>query len=83
MTEDEQGAYIDLKFNINLASRNYPTFIINLIKENHFSEISIGMIPNQFGNVLEAEAKYGKTQFSKPIVNEDLKKPIVQVEYLK
>ena len=83
MTEDEQGASIDLKFNIILASGNYPPFIINLVKENHFSENNIGVTPNQFRNVFEAEAKYGKTQYSKPIFNEDIKKPIVQVEYLK
>ena len=82
LTEDEQGTSIDLKFNIILASGNYPPFIINLVQENQLSGNNIGKISNQFGNVLEAEAKYGETQYSKPIVNEDVRKPIIQVEYL-
>ena len=58
LTEDDQGTFIDLKFNIILASGNYPPFIINLVKENQLNGNNMGMISNKLGNVLEADSKY-------------------------
>jgi hypothetical protein len=83
LTEDEQGTSIDLKFNITLASGKFPPFTVNLVKENPLNGNNTEIAPNQYAEQIEAKAKYGETKYSKPIVQENIKKPIVRTEYLK
>ena len=83
LTEDEQGTSIDLKFNISLASGKFPPFTVNLVKESPLNENNVEEGPTQYAEQIEAKAKYGETKYSKPIVQENVKKPIVRTEYLK
>ena len=83
LTQDEQGTSIDLKFNISLASGKFPPFTVNLTKESPLNENNTEIAPNQYAEQIEAKAKYGETKYSKPIVQENVKKPIVRTEYLK
>jgi hypothetical protein len=91
LTEDEQGSSIDLKFTIKLASGTFPPFSVRLEldNENAANEENRDSLPAKFdyrGNV-EAEKKYGKntkntTEYNKPEIKQNIKKPIVQLEYI-
>ena len=93
LLEDDQGASIEIKFSIKLASGNFPPFSIKLELENDNSlkgkNEERNILPIKFdyrGNV-EAEKKYGKTtqnttEYNEPIVQPNYKKPIVQLEYI-
>ena len=87
LTEDSNELIL-LNFDIALASGHYPDFDVNLTLEkdtNNDQEV----LPPKFdyqGNV-EAEAKYGNnvnntTEYNKPIIKNDVKPPIVQLEYI-
>ena len=88
---DDQGSSIELKLTIKLASGTFPPFsiILDLVNGNAGNEENQDTLPAQFdyqGNT-EVEKKYGKntkntTEYNKPEIKQNIKKPIVQLEYI-
>ena len=94
LTEDPKDSSMSINFEISLASGKYPEFEINLTEEtpienNNQNNNDQEELPPTFdyqGN-LEAQAKYGNntkgtTEYTKPVIESDIKPPIVQYELI-
>ena len=92
--DPKEPSSIEIKFNISLASGDYPPFDINLVLENNPLEKKekcddIEELPATFdyqGNK-DVEKRYGNiktntTEYVKPILKPNYKEPIVQLEYI-
>ena len=90
ITEDPKENIIELKYTVILNNEEYPPFDINLLLEGETKEKeNVQVLPPKFdyqGNK-EAESKYGNTtndttEYVKPIVESNVKPPILQLEYI-
>ena len=83
---------IGVNYNIILDNREYPTFKVNLLLENENvkgGEEDVHVLPPTFdyNGDKEAEEKYknttkNTTEYVKPIVQSNVKEPILQFEYI-
>ena len=95
ITEDPKDSSISLNYEISLASGKYPEFEVNLTPEKNQTENNNNN--NNYQEELQptfdyqgnaaAEAKYGNTtksttEYAKPVIQSDVKPPIVQFEYI-
>ena len=90
ITEDPQNNIIELIFTVSGENDDeYPPFDVKLALEKKNNEEDVQVLPATFdyqGNK-EAENKYGNTtdnttEFVKPIVQSNIKPPILQLEYI-
>ena len=89
LEEKNNGSKIELEFNINLDSVEYPPFIINLLlEENNDKNVNVQTVApifNYHGNK-ELEAKYGNIDYNttevNSIVESKVKPKAMEVEYI-
>ena len=90
ITEDPKENIIELKYNVVIDNKEYPPFDINLLLEVENKEKEdVQVLPPQFDyrGDKDAETKYGNTtndttEYIKPIVESNVKPPILQLEYI-
>ena len=89
LTEDPEKNIIELNYKVIIEDKEFPPFEIHLGLEKENNEEEVQVLPPKFdyqGNK-EAENKYGNTtdnttEFIKPIVQSNVKPPILQLEYI-
>jgi len=92
LIEDPNEKLVEVNYNIILDNREYPTFKVNLLLENENEkggEEDVQILPPTFdyNGDREAEEKYkntteNTTEYVKPIVQSNVKEPILQLEYI-
>ena len=89
LSQDPKDNSMAINFEITLASGTFPEFEINLNLEEAQPNNDQETLPVTFdyqGNV-EAQMKYGNnqnstTEYNKPIIESNIKPPVVQYEYI-
>ena len=91
LIEEPNGKSIEVNYNIILDNRENPTFKVKLIldNQNEKDEDDVQVLPPTFdyNGDKEAEEKYknttkNTTEYVKPIVQSNVKEPILQIEYI-
>ena len=89
ITEDPQNNIIELKYTVITENDEYPPFDIDLKLEKENKEEDVQVLPPTFDyqGDKEVEKKYGDTtdnttEYVNPIVQSNVKPPILQLEYI-
>ena len=91
ITEDPQNNnIIEIRYNVSIDNKEYPPFDINLTLEKQDNdEDQVEILPPKFDHKASKEdiTKYSNltkstTAFNKPIIQSDVKPPILELEYI-